>query len=486
MSIGEKSNSKSSKVIGILWYFISALFPALSSFIIFSLATRQISPSQLGSVSLALTITIFLISLCGSGFGDALIQRKDINKKHVSSVFCLLLILSVSLYTFSLLFVYTIPLESFDPLFKTAYVLFGIKLILDVCATLPLSLLTRQMEFKKIGIRTMVCSAGATLACIPILYLGGGVWAIVFSQITSSIISFIILWSSSHIKPNLKFCIESFNDVKSFGIKTTLAKIVSSMNLDNLVIGAFGNLHTLGVYTFSRRICSVFTDVIAGAMSNVSYPLYSSLQHDKVRLNEVFLKTTFVSTLISLPAFTGLFLLSDYIVPLIFGSQWAVAVFAIKCCCFIGFISCIGVLQLSLIKGLGRTGWILKYQLFQQITTGILAYVFSDFGANAVMLAITIKTYIVWPYTIFYVSKILNLNVLIHYLKSLSKPIFATAIMVLIFHLMGYFFPSMKENVIFYIVVQIFCCALSYILLVLAISRKDISEMISTFKTKKS
>lgn len=481
MSFSSKGEKKSNKLIGAIWYLISSLFPALSSFIIFSIATRQILPSQLGSISLALTITMFLISICCSGFGDALIQRKNIDKKHISTVFVLLLLTSIAAYSVSLLFVLSINFRSFDPLFKTAYIIFGIKLILDTCAVLPLSLLTREMEFKKIGIRTIVCSTGATIVCIPILFLGGGVWAIILSQITSSIISFSILWTSSKQKPELHFCTEAFKDLRGFGFKTTMAKIVSSINVDNLVLGAVGTLHALGVYTFSRRVFSVINDVLTGAMSNVSYPLYASLQNEQEKLKNIFLKTTFISTLISFPAFIGLFLISEYIVPLIFGSQWEVAVFGVRCCCFIGFISCIGTLQLSLIKGLGRTTWILKYQLFQQSTTAILALIFAKKGADAVMLAITIKTYLVWPYTIYYISKLIKIS-FYDYFRSMIKPVIASIFMVGAFFTIGFFDPSLKVNPVVNVIVSILLCCTAYFFIIFLIARRDVYNLLSVLR----
>lgn len=476
-----KPKQQGNKAVGIVWYFISTLFPAMSSFVIFSIATRQVSPAQLGSVSLALTVVIFLVSICGSGFGDALIQKKEISNKHISTVFVLVLGSSIVSYFICMALFFTIPVKSFDELFKVAYIILGIKLILDSCSILPLSILTRKMEFKKIGVRTILCSTGATIVCVPILLYGGGIWAMVFSQITSSVISFIILWTSAGIKPKLSFCKEAFGELKHFGLKTTSAKIVTAFSIDNFVIGIVGSLHTLGIYAFSRRVFSVINDVLTGAMSNISYPLYSSLQDERDKLNSIFLKTTFISTLISFPAFTGLFLISDYVIPIVFGQQWVIAIFGIKCCCFIGFISCIGTLQLSLIKGLGNTGWILKYQLFQQVTTGLLVLIFAKSGANAVMLAITIKTYLVWPYTVYYVSNLLRVSAF-QYASSLLKPFLATVSMVLAFQAIKYFYFMNYQNEILFVLTAILICAIIYSFIAYIISKNEIKSVIASFR----
>lgn len=471
--------NKKNKITGVLWFFISSLFPAMSSFVIFTFASRQISPGELGSVSLALTIIIFLTSVCGSGFGDALVQKKDLLNEHINTVFVLLFSSVLILFVVSTAIINLIQLTSFDILFRHSFIILGVKLILDSTSVIPLSLLTRQMEFKKIGIRTMACSVGATLVCIPILYFGGGVWAIVFSQVISSVVSSAILWYSLQERLRFKFSKNAFNDLYSFGIKTTLSKMVSALSVDNMILGVVGSLHTLGIYSFSRRVFSVVSDILVGSISNISYPLYASKQNERERLGEFFLRTTFLSTLICLPAFSGLFLISNDIIPLIFGDKWNIAIFCIKCCCVLGFLSCIGTLQLSLIKGIGRTGWILKYQLFQQVTTGALALTFAKYGADAVMLAIVIKTYAVWPYTAVYISRILDISI-ISYGKSLLKPFFATFMMIVVFLCINHLCSDI--NVLARVITVISLSAFSYLLFTFILSWKELQVMLRILK----
>lgn len=78
---------------------------------------------------------------------------------------------------------------------------------------------------------------------------------------------------------------------------------------------------------------------------------------------------------------------------MVFGNQWEPAISVVQVCSAIGFISCIGALQMSLIKGLGHTSWILKYQIAQQVSTAILVLIFAKDGAYIVMLAIAIKLF---------------------------------------------------------------------------------------------
>lgn len=473
-------NSHRKNFFGVIWYVISMLFPAISSFLIFSLASRTLIPAELGSVALATTIIAMLTLLCAAGFGDALIQYKNLEKSHLSTVLFLTMATSIGLYIISLIIVETVNLHAFDKVFRMVYPILGIKLLLDSCSVLPMSMLTRSMSFKAIGIRTINCSIGAFVVCIPILYLGGGIWAIVFSQVVSSIISFTVLWLSARIRPNFIFSKKAFNDLKHFGFTTTLSRMVTSISVDNFVIGFVANATTLGVYAFSRRIFSVISDLLNSALSNVSYPIYAAAQDDKAQLRNIYKSTTFISVLVSLPSFTGLMLISPYLIPYVFGEQWRVAIPAVQYCCAIGFISCIGALQMSLIKGLGRTSWILKYQLIQQTLTMFLALFFAKYGAAAVIGAIAIKTYLTWPYTVWYISKILKIGA-VDYLKNFYKPVVAVLIMAGVFIFSARFF---NMNSIVYIGAEILICIIVYCSIMLLIARKRLFDMLSLIKKK--
>lgn len=471
--------SKKKLVSGISWYFFSNLFPAFSSLLIFSLASRIITPAELGAVTLAATITTILTSICAVGFGDALIQLKKIENRHLETVFFIALVSALFVYAISVLIVEFYVLPSFSVIFKHVYPVIAFKIIIDSCALVPLSYLTRSMEFKIIAIRTMYCSIGATIFCLPVLYFGGGIWAIVLSQLITSVISYVILLISSRLKLKPLFSKSHFKELSRFGLTTTATRMVTSISVDNVIIGLCGSVATLGIYAFSRRVFGSIADVLNNAIANVTYPLYASVQSESEELRKVFFKTTFFSTLVSLPAFTGLIIISPYLIPLVFGAQWVIAIPVIQVCCIIGFISCVGSIQMSLIKGLGRTGWILKYQLFQQVSTALLVFIFAKDGAFVLMLAIAIKTFVVWPYTVAYISKILNVNVL-SYLSNFIKPIVSVLLMYVVCNVVDH--SISKDSALLHIFSSIFIAILVYGLSIFVLAKKEIIESITALK----
>lgn len=184
----------------------------------------------------------------------------------------------------------------------------------------------------------------------------------------------------------------------------------------------------------------------------------------------------------SLPAFTGLIIISPHLIPLVFGAQWLVAIPVIQVCCVIGFISCIGSLQMSLIKGLGNTAWILKYQIFQQITTALLVFLFAKDGALVLIVSIAIKTFIIWPYTVYYISRILGVTTF-SYISNFIKPLTSVVLMYLGCYVIDRQLSAANE--LLNVLVLILSGVVIYCFFIFILARKEISESLTAIKTRK-
>jgi O-antigen/teichoic acid export membrane protein len=161
----------------------------------------------------------------------------------------------------------------------------------------------------------------------------------------------------------------------------------------------------------------------------VSFSLLASLQHDEARRRDAFLFATFLSALLSFPAFAGLAAVAGDLVPLLFGAHWTEAVFALQAFSAIGILASVGVLQASLITSHGNADLWFVYLLIKQVVTVIYVLLFNSLGINALMLSLVAINYAMWVPTLFIVARILGLPTL-RYVGSLAVPALATGFMV--------------------------------------------------------
>lgn len=480
MSDNKISSAKAFK--GFIWYFFSKMFPALSGLLIFSLTSRGISPAELGAITLSVAIVTFLVFLSFNGYGDALVQIKELTSKHISTVTFLTLFSSIVLYAISLIFVkIAITMNILQEQLFYIYLSLGIKCVLDALSIVPVSILTRRMEFKSLAVRTLYTSISATVVSIPVYFYWGGVVALIVNYLFSSLLGLLIAWKTLELKFTLGFDKNSYKELTHVGGSTTAAKVITSVNFDNIMIGFFGSATTLGNYSFSKRVFGIFTDILSGSISSVTYPIYSRLQSDTESLKRSFLSSTFLSAAIGFPCYIGLILISPYLIPVVFGEHWSSAIPVLQVSCLLGFITCIGSLQVSLIKGMGRAKWVLYYQMIQQVSTIVLCCLFSQKGPLVIMSLITIKTYIIWPFTAIYISKILNIGTF-EYIKNIQSSFFSGLIMFGVF--VG-ITPLIKDlNVYLFIIIQMIVCIFVYVVCIYLLEKKRINQLIDLIRKK--
>lgn len=413
---------------GVLWSGVNGLLPAISGLIVFLIVSRVISPEEFGFVAFAVAIIGAIGAFSPAGFGDALVQRTDLGSPHLNATFWLCLVWGISLYALAVLSAGTLSVLLGDSMLAVLIPVIGLRLIMDLATVVPSALLSRRMQFRQMALRTLISSVMSLAACLVVLWMGYGLWALVMAQLIGALVVCVVSWLSVSWRPNWGIDRQALRDLSRFGGFSSGSRLITAISVDQLLIGALMGATALGLFSFARRIFQMLNDVLTGALAAVSYPLLSSMQAEPEKLRETYLTTTFLSSVLSFPIFIGFALVANQVVPLVFGTQWQEATFALQAFCAIGLLSCIGILQASLIRAKGRADWWMWYQIVQQMLTGLVVVALYPFGITAVVVGIAIKTWLVWPFVAIAVGRIINLS-LPRYLAQFVPPLLGCLVM---------------------------------------------------------
>lgn len=460
---------------GVLWSLLASLTPTIVSSLVFLFTSRSLGPREFGLVALASAIATIAGALAPVGFGQAIVQRPVIERRHLDSVFWLCFLSSIAF--FGILLALTFPIADYfgEPELRQLVPVLGLRIIFDLIGTVPKAILERTMSFGKVAVRTVFASIIGGMICLGALWLGYGLWALALSLLTLSFTSMAGSLLATHWWPRFEFDLRSIRELGQFGSFSSVINLINFLNLDQLLIGGLLGVVPLGLYGFARRIYQILTDSIAGPLNSVSFPLLSSLQGDMERRSDAFLFATFLSALISFPVFAGLAVVADDFVGLIFGSHWTGAVFALQCFSAIGLLASIGVLQSSLINAHGKAGVWLVYLLIKQGVTLAYVLLFSSMGLDALMVSLVAVNYAMWVPTLFIAARILKLP-LLHYVGSFGVPAMATVAMVVAVeavHLVTTDWPAVQR-----LVVEVTVGAALYAGLVLLLARDQLARVL--------
>lgn len=379
-------------------------------------------------MALATSVVTIASAIAPAAFGEALVQRHEIHTRHLDTVFWFCLGVALFLYAVLVLVAYPVSWFLSEPLIALLLPLIGARVIFEMLAVTPTSLVVREMRYRVVALRTALANLVAAVVCISLLIAGYGVWALACAQVVNVAVAAIVVLVVSKWRPGMNFSRTAFRDLFSYGVFASGSRALHILRLDQLLIGALGGAATVGLFNFANRLFQLLTGLISGAFGSVSHSLLSSMQNEAEKVREAFFIAVFGSTLVAFPIFAGLFLIAEEAVPYLFGEQWAKAVVPVQALSLIGIIASIGVVQGSLLSSQGRAGWWFYYQLLVQLSNLPLIFVLMPWGLNTVLVGIAIKALALWPISVVLVMRVLDTE-LWPYVKNLVVPTISTLFM---------------------------------------------------------
>lgn len=418
----------SAAIRGTLWSLVSSFVPSALGFLVFLASSRVLSPAEFGIVAFAVSIASVGVAIAPAGFREALIQRESITSAHLDTVFWLCVGAALVIYAALCGAGPLIASASGQPQLVLLIPLVAARVIFEMAAAVPNALIVRTMSFKMLALRTTVASVVTAVVCLGLLWAGLGLWALAFSQLAGAIAACIGALMGARWLPGLRFDWAALRDLRAFGLFSNGNHFITTINIDQLLIGALMGPTWLGIYSFARRIFQILTDLISGALHLVSYSLLSSMQKEPAKLREAYLLGTLASSVVAFPVFAGLALVAPDLIPFAFGDAWISAVPVVQAFCVLGLLTAVGILQSSLIRSQGQADLWFYYILGKQAVTVLYIFLFSGWGVVPLTVSLVILNILLWLPTVHMVVRLLQISIW-GYLSSFALPVAATAAM---------------------------------------------------------
>lgn len=240
-------------------------------------------------------ITVFFsiaMVFIDSGFGLAYIQKKDANELDASTIFYFNLIVSILFYV---VLWFTAPLIAdfyeegqLVPLIR----IMSLVLILNSFSLIQLTKLNKQIEFKQKTIIILISAVLASSCGIIAALSDFGVWSLVIQEMVRAIIKGLGLWFFVKWRPLWRFNLNSLKSMFSFSSWVFLMGIFNAIfnNLYTLVIGKVFTASQLGYFTKANQFQKIISQTSSNVVGAVSFPVFSKIQDDKVKLKRALKK----------------------------------------------------------------------------------------------------------------------------------------------------------------------------------------------------
>ena len=361
---------------GFLWKLASQIVDQASRTVMAVILARMLTPSEFGLAGMAFIFANIALIFTDLSLGSALVQRVTITDRDRSTVFWTttaggVLIAAVGWFSAPAIGAFFNESEV-TSLFRVLSLTF----VLTALSATQVSLLTRDMAFRRLELREMAGGGARAVTAIAMAVAGFGAWSIVGGAVAASSVSLVMLWTASSWRPGLMFSFASLRDLGSYGIKAFASRIFQFIteNADNLLVGRFLGPASLGVYGLAyNAMLSPLARVVA-PVAQVLFPALSRIQTETDRLVGTWLRTTVATAAIMLPAFTGIILVTPEIVNVVFGSKWDAAVPVLRLLCVGGLATSLMALNQSVLQSRNRPGTMLRFSILVTVAS-VVGYI---------------------------------------------------------------------------------------------------------------
>lgn len=391
------SNIKQKTVSNLVWRFAERCGAQGVAFIVSIVLARILSPSDYGTIALITVFITILQVFVDSGFGNALIQKKDADNLDFSTVFYFNIVFCFLLYGI-MFFAAPWIAEFYNDTSLTLLIrVLSLTIVISGVKNVQQAYVSRTLQFKRFFWATLGGTLGAAVVGITLAYRGLGVWALVVQHLLNAAVDTVILWLTVKWRPKCCFSFKRLKSLFSYGWKMLVSSIIYTIYNDicQLIIGKVYSSSDLAYYNKGRQFPNLMVMNINSSIDSVLFPVMSDEQDDRMHLRAMTRRSIQISSYIIWPMMFGLAAVGRPLIHLLLTDKWMPAFpFLVVFCFSFGFLP-IQTANLNAIKALGRSDLFLRLEIIKKTIGIFIVLVSMQFSTLAIAVGVFIYTLIV-------------------------------------------------------------------------------------------
>ncbi len=428
-------NLKQKTLRGVFWIIAEKGGTQATQFFTILILARLLLPESFGLISLANIFIHFVQTLVDSGFSDAIVQRENLDKRHLDTAFWTNL--GVGLFLTAIGFLSASSVATFfdEPVLASIIPWLSLNVLINSFASTQGAFLRRKLNFRGLTYRKIFGLIAGSLVGVSMAFLGFGVWSLVAQTLVTNIIGTLFLWRISGWQPGIEFSIPHLKDLFAFGINVVGINILVFLlrRIDDFLIGYFLGTTALGYYAIAYKLYLTIMQLFLEGGQKVSLPTFSKLQEDRAGLQRTFYSATSITCLVSFPAFLGLAAIAPEIILVLYGEQWGPSVPVMQVLALNGLLVASMTFTGAVIKSLGKPFWSLVLLFTNMVIKALgILFVIQILQADLTLIAVTfvVTNYMLLPARLWTIKHLAGISG-IKLAKELLVPSISSIIMVL-------------------------------------------------------
>ena len=293
------------------WQLLNVSVKVFSQFAYYGVMARLLSKSELGIFALLNSFLNLGSTIGDGGMGDALLQRKQVDKQHVNAAFYSSILLAIIIYA-AIYFLAPWAADFYDqPLLTSSLRIFSFIFLFAAMSSASFAQLQTKFAFKKIFVADGIMLLISNAVGILLAYMGYGFMSLVYSHLFYFALKLLVLLYYQPIPLKLGFSKQHWKDLIGYGTGLTLIRLNTYIVNFGIIleVGKLVTSSVLGVFDRSFRIMNVPQRFLFDMIQRVMMPAMVKKNDGKKAITKFFQKHSrlIISGLLPLTVFLILF-----------------------------------------------------------------------------------------------------------------------------------------------------------------------------------
>ena len=404
------TNLKQKTINGMLWSISERFSLQGVQLVVSIILARLLEPSQFGLIGMLSLFMAIAQSILDSGFGSALIQKKNADNLDNCSIFYFNIFIGTLLTLLLILLAPSIAGFFYQPILIQLTRFLSLNIFINGFGLVQSTLLSKQMNFKaqlKINLISVFISG---CVGIGLAYLDWGVWSLAIQSVLNTLIKTGLLWILSTWKPSFLFSFNSLRGMFSFGSKMLLSGLLNTLfkNIYLAIIGKLFSVTELGYYTRASSMQQTAVSATSSSLGKVLFPAMVPLQDDNTRLRTAYKKTIGVSLFFHFPLMFGLIGIADPLIRFLMTDKWAPSIPYFQLLCISGLFYPLHVLNLNILQVKGRSDLLLRLEIIKKAVNILTILITYRWGVTGLIYGQIVSSAFAYFLNSFYSGRLVN------------------------------------------------------------------------------
>ena len=404
---------KSITLHALSWSLVEAIGLQLMKFVTGIVLARLLFPEQFGLIAMLYLFIAVANALIESGFGAALIQKRNATLVDICSIFYFNI--AVGFAAAGLFYLATPFIAAFydQPTLAPIARAMSLIVVINSLGLIQGTILARQIDFKTQTKVSLLAGGISGIIGIALAVAGFGVWSLAVQQIAASFFQTAFLWLFNPWRPSLLFSVQSLREMFGFGSRLLASGLLNQVfdNLYYVVIGRLFSAASLGFFTCAMALADLPPRTLSGMVVKVTFPVFSTVQDDPPRLKRCLRKAFLFLVFANFPMMIGLAAIAHPLVVVLLTEKWSACVPYLQLLCVMGLLYPLHLINLNVLQALGRSDLFLRLEIIKKILIVVNIIITWPYGIDAMIYGMIVFSCICYVLNSYYTGILIGYSI---------------------------------------------------------------------------